>query len=236
MPPLALAIAWLRRKVTLAAPAVPDARGLLLTFAACLLYLAGTAGAEYFLLRISLVVLAAGLILTFWGMARLRTLAFPLLILAAMVPLPNLVYRSLTGPLQLFASETATAAVQALGLSVHRQGNVINLAGIALGVEDACSGLNSLAALMVASLLLGYLFCSRLCSRTALFVLSIPLSIAVNVLRVVGTAILADYREEFAMGFYHSFAGWLVFVLSFGGLYAAARQLQFRFEPRGRAV
>jgi exosortase/archaeosortase family protein len=49
-----------------------------------------------------------------------------------------------------------------------------------------------------------------------LFALTIPLSIAVNILRVTGTAVIADYHEEFALGFYHSFSGWLVFVAGFG--------------------
>ena len=35
----------------------------------------------------------------------------------------------------------------------------------------------------------------------------------VNVVRVSGTAILADYDSRLAMGFYHTFSGWLVFLL-----------------------
>ena len=115
------------------------------------------------------------------------------------------------------------------GVSVYRDGNVINLARISLGVEEACSGLNSLAASMVASLLLGFLQCTRLWTRWLLFLLSFPLSIAVNVLRVSGTAIIADYQEKFAMGFYHAFSGWLVFVAGFGILYGLAKFLH-RFE------
>ena len=89
----------------------------------------------------------------------------------------------------------------------------------------ACSGLNSLSALIVGSLLLGYLLCSRTVSRVVLFAAAIPLAIVVNILRVAGTALLADYNQEFAMGFYHSFSGWLVFVAGFGLLYLCARML-----------
>ena len=69
--------------------------------------------------------------------------------------------------------------------------------------------------LIVAALLLGQFLCNTLLARVLLFLLSAPLSIAVNVLRVAGTAILADYNEQFAVGFYHAFAGWLVFVVGF---------------------
>jgi exosortase/archaeosortase family protein len=80
---------------------------------------------------------------------------------------------------------------------------------------------------MVGGLLLGYLQCTRLRTRALLFALTIPLSIAVNILRVTGTAVIADYHEEFALGFYHSFSGWLVFVAGFGVLYVLARCLHF---------
>lgn len=232
IPPLALYIAWTRRHLTFAQPVAADNRGLWLVACACLLYILGKLGAEFFLPRISFVILLAGLAWTFWGYARLRSLAFPLLLLATMVPLPTLVYNSIAAPLQLFASDVATNLAQLFGVAVYRDGNVIHLAHISLGVEEACSGLNSLSALMVASLLLGFLVCRRVSTRVILFALSIPLSIAVNVLRVTGTAIIADYHEEFAMGFYHSFSGWLVFIGGFAILYGIATALDRLTSPR----
>jgi exosortase len=199
-------------------------------------YLLGKLGAEFFLPRISFVILLAGLVWTFWGYKRLRTLTFPLLLLATMVPLPVIFYNAVAAPLQLFASDVATNLAQVLGVAVYRDGNIIHLANISLGVEEACSGLNSLSALMVASLLLGYLVCRKVSARVALFALSIPLSIAVNVLRVTGTAIIADYREEFAMGFYHSFSGWLVFIGGFAILYWFALGLNRLTAPGGEAL
>jgi exosortase len=152
-------------------------------------------------------------------MPRLKTLTFPFLLLATMVPLPAIVDSAVAAPLQLFASDVATSVSQFLGVSVYRDGNIIYLAHVSLGVERACSGLSSLSALLVGSVLLGFLQCSRPVTRILLFASSIPISIGVNALRVSGTAVLADYDEKFAMGFYHSFSGWLVFLLGFGSLY-----------------
>jgi len=219
IPPLALYIAWLRRHITLSLPSAPESRGLLLTVGACLLFVLGKLAAEFFLTRISFVVLLAGMAWTFWGMPRLKTLVFPFLLLATMVPLPAIVDSAIAAPLQLFASDVATSVSQSLGVSVFRDGNIIHLAHVSLGVERACSGLSSLSALLVGSVLLGFLQCSRPVTRMLLFAASIPISIAVNALRVSGTAVLADYDEKFAMGFYHSFSGWLVFLLGFGSLY-----------------
>jgi len=232
IPPLALYIAWTRRYLTLAQPAASDNRGLWLTAVSCLLFLVGKLGAEFFLPRISFVLLLASLAWTFWGWARLKTLAFPILLLATMVPLPVLVYNALAAPLQLFASDVATNLAQSLGIAVIRDGNIIHLAHISLGVEEACSGLNSLSALMVAALLLGFLIFFRVWARVLLFALAIPLAIAVNVLRVTGTAVIADYRTEFALGFYHSFSGWLVFLAGFGILWVTAKGLHRLLEGR----
>src|SRR5690349_8618935 len=105
IPPLALYVAWTRRHVTLARPAVPDNRGLWLIAFSCLVFLLGKLSAEFFLPRMSFVILLAGITWTFWGYERLRTLAFPLVLLAAMVPLPVIFYNAIAAPLQLFASD-----------------------------------------------------------------------------------------------------------------------------------
>src|ERR1700683_5275619 len=152
IPPLALYVAWMRRRLTFAEAAIPDARGLWLIGASCLLFLLGKVGAEFFISRISFVLLLVGLTWPFWGSARLRSLAFPFLLLATMVPLPVVVYNAMAAPLQLLASDMATNLAQALGVTVYRDGNIIHLARISLGVEEACSGLNSLSALMVGGL------------------------------------------------------------------------------------
>ena len=232
LPPLAIYVAWLNRERTLSIAANSDHRGLLLTGIACLMYVVGQIASEFFVTRMSFVVLIASIIWTFWGTRRLRALGFPILLLATMVPLPAIVYNSLAAPLQLFASDIAARIAQAFGVSVFRDGNILQLANITLGVAEACSGLNSLSALIVGSLLLGYLLCSGTAGRIILFLSAVPLAIAVNILRVTGTAVLADYNEAFAMGFYHSFSGWLVFVFGFGLLYLFARLVHTVLDPK----
>jgi exosortase len=232
LPPLALYLVWVDRKRTLSFPAVPDRRGLWLTAFACLSFTLGSLSSEFFLMRIAFVILLAGLVWTFWGSLRLRSLAVPLLLLATMVPLPVMVYNSVAGPLQLLSSDLATRIAQAVGVSVFRDGNVIQLADMSLGVAEACSGLNSLSALVVGSLLLGYLICGRTLTRIALLAIAVPLAIGVNVLRVAGTAVLADYNMDFALGFYHLFSGWLFFVAGFGLLYGTASLLRACLDPK----
>jgi len=225
IPPVALYIAWLRRDLTLAEPAWPDLHGLWLTLGACLTLLLGTLGAEFFLTRASFVLLLAGLVWTFWGAPRFRTLLFPLVLLLTMIPLPRLVYNMMSAPLQQMASSVAASLVQLLGIAVYQDGNVIHLAGISLGVAEACSGLRSLTSLITAALMVGFLFCTRVRTRVLLVALAVPIAIGMNVARVTGTAIIAEHNQQYALGYYHSFSGWLVFLVGFGLVALAAKLL-----------
>jgi exosortase len=231
VPPLALYVGWLRREASSRIPKRTDQNGLFLIGLSCSIYTVGILGAEFFLPRISFVLLLAGLVWTFWGTSQLKVFAFPLFLLATMVPLPVIVYNLLSSPLQLLASNWATELAQACGVSAYRDGNIIYLANMSLGVEEACSGLNSLSALMVGGLLLGFVNGLGPVARFLLCAFSIPIAIIVNILRVTGTAILADHNAEFAGGFYHSFTGWLVFVLGFLWLYATSAFLAKLLKP-----
>jgi exosortase len=134
--------------------------------------------------------------------------------------------------LQLLASKVASEAAQSLGVSIYRDGNIIHLATTSLGVAEACSGLHSLSALIVGSMLLGFVEEASTLGRILIVLISVPLAIGVNVLRVTGTAILADFRPELALGYYHSFSGWLVFVIGFGLLWLIAKPVFHLTRPR----
>jgi exosortase len=233
---IALYLVWRQRNATLAAPARPSAKGLILTSASVLIFIVGKLGTEFFTTRMSLILLLCGLTWTFWGLQRLRRLAFPLLLLASVVPLPVILYNKLAAPLQLLASGIGAQVAQAFGASIFRDGNVIQLSNMTLGVAEACSGLRSLASLTVGALLLGYAERLRTLTRVLVLLLAIPIAVLFNVLRVAGTALLAEQHPDLAMGFYHSLTSWLVFVGGFGTLYASAKLLRLAFDRKGRLL
>jgi exosortase len=174
----------------------------------------GTAGAEIFLQRIAFLVSGAG-VLAFYGGARaLRTLALPLFLLAFMIPLPGLVYKQITFPLQLLASGMAERILEALGYMVVRDGNVLELAGQSLSVVEACSGLRALASLCFFSLSYAYLFDNRPWMKWVLLACTPPVAIAANSLRIVTTGVLGNYDRELAEGIYHTISGWTLFVVA----------------------
>jgi exosortase D (VPLPA-CTERM-specific) len=214
--PLALYFAWDRREVLGKLPVRPSPWGVGLLALGLLMLAVGSVGAELFLQRSSLVVVLAGLVWLLLGTAFLRALAFPLAFLFFMVPLPAIVMNAVAFPLQMFAAQTATFCMQAAGIPVLREGNVIQLASTTLEVAEACSGIRSLQALLALGAVYGYFTQTSLWKRWALFLLSIPIAIAANAFRVAGTGFLAhEWGAEVATGFYHGFAGWIVFVVAF---------------------
>ena len=228
--PFAIVVTWLRRASVAALPARCEPRGLVLAGIGCLLHLFGQLAAGRYASQVSLVLVLAGIVWTFWGRARFVSLTLPMLLLVAALPLPSLVYVSLSIPLQLLASRIACWAADIGGITVYREGNILHLAGMSIGVWEACSGLNSLSALVAGAVLLGFLLCRRPLTRTLLCFAAAPIAVMANVVRVTGTAILSDWHPVYATGFYHAFSGWLVFLFGATGLYGAAFCLRRIFE------
>ncbi len=216
--PMAAWLAWRRRQAFLAAPREPDAAGFALVTLGALLYLAGTAAAELFTARLSLVVVLAGLVWALEGRARARAMAFPLAFLVCMVPLPYVVYYQFTFPLQVASSRWAAGLLGLAGMPVVREGNVLNLEGYSLEVVTACSGLRSIMTLGTMALFLCDFVRLSHPSKAVLVVASIPVAVAANVARLAITAgIAAVGGARAAESFLHELSGLVVFI---GGLIA----------------
>jgi exosortase len=192
----------------------------------CLLIL-GQMGAEIFLSRLSLLMVLAGLIVLFLGWRFFRAVLFPWAFLVLMIPVPAIVFNQITFPLQLLASKVASTVLPWMGVPVLREGNVIILPAMALEVADACSGIRSLMSLATLAVIYGYLMEPKTSVRVLLALASIPIAVAANSLRVVGTGLLVQYWDpDKAQGFFHEFQGWLMFVASLLMLYLLHRGIR----------
>src|SRR6267142_2290453 len=136
--------------------------GLTAVLFALLALWAGTAGAELYVQRTSLVLMLAGTVLYFWGFSLLRLLMVPLFLLLLAIPIPAIVFNKIAFPLQLFASRCAVWAMTVLDIPVLRQGNVIELMPRGaietkkLEVVEACSGIRSLMTLVTLAVVFAY--------------------------------------------------------------------------------
>ena len=177
------------------------------------------------------------MVVFFWGWQMLRTVLFPLAFLSFMVPIPAIIFNQLTFPLQIFASKVAAWALPLLGVPVLREGNVINLPAMSLEVADACSGIRSLLSLASLAMMYGYLLEKSNLVRVLLAFASVPIAVAANGFRIVGTGLLVQYWDpDKAEGFFHEFQGWLVFVSSLLMLFLFHQLLKAFFRRSGTVV
>jgi len=188
--------------------------GLFIMVGAIMLLLVGQVVVEYFVTRASLIILLAGIIGFLFGKNVLKIFLFPLFLLLLAIPLPAIVVNSLTLPLKALVSSLAAEMLRAMGVSILQEGNILKTPQIMLEVVNACSGIRSVFSLFVLALL----FCSDMdgyIQKALLLILTIPLAIFTNALRITATGMLATHWDpKTALGFYHGFSGWVIFVLS----------------------
>jgi exosortase len=182
-----------------------------------------TLGVELFLSRTALIVTLIGAVAMLGGTALLKKLAFPLFLLFFMVPIPAVIFNSITFPLQILASQLAETALSIVGIPVLRMGNVLELPTQKLSVVEACSGIRSLLSLSFLSLVYGYFLEKKRWIRVSLFVATVPIAIIANGGRVTITGILSQYKPELAEGFFHESTGWVIFMIALGLLIAIHR-------------
>jgi exosortase len=115
-----------------------------------------------------------------------------------------------------------------------REGNVIELASMKLEVAEACSGIRSLMSLFTFSVIYGYFFEKSSLRRVLLVLSSIPIAIAANAVRIVGTGLCVQYWDpDKAQGFFHEFSGWVMFLVSLCCLFVVHRTMSlFRKKKR----
>jgi exosortase len=220
VPVVAGFIVWQNRRELLALKPSPNWWGLaVVLYGALQLYIA-TLGAELFLARTAFVISVIGIVLLLGGTGYVRRLAFPLFLLFFMIPIPAVVYNSITFPLQILASRVSTQALDLMQIPVLREGNVLELAQQKLSVVEACSGIRSLLSLTFLSLVYGYFFESKIWMRVVLFLSTIPIAIVANASRVTLTGVLTEYKPELAEGFFHTASGWVIFMVALAILIA----------------
>jgi exosortase len=235
--PFSLFVAWHSRRRWMTLDLAPSWLGLPIAAGALGLFVVGVLGVEFFLSRSSLIFLLAGLIIYFLGWAHFRVLIFPWAFLFLMIPIPVIIFNHIAFPLQLLASKFATASLELMGVPVLREGNVIQLASTTLEVAEACSGIRSLLSLVTLAIIYGYFLETRVRRQAVFAVAAVPIAVVANGLRVVGTGLVANFWDpQKAEGFFHTFSGWVIFVLAMVMLFSLDYAMRRVDKWRGRGI
>ncbi len=209
---------WVRRKsIVRETKAAPLAAAVLGVIAVAFLITAMKGSAEnsltWQILAYCCFLWGGGLALL--GKQTLRSIAFPMIFLVFMAPIPPSVVDALEAGLQRGSTEVAYRFIQWAGIPIHRSGFDFHMPGISLTVGKECSGIRSSLVLFITSLVGGYLFCRSAWARWILALFVIPLGIIRNGFRILVLAFLCVRVDpSYIDSPIHRQGGPLFFVLS----------------------
>jgi exosortase len=216
--PAAAYMAWAKRdKLAAISPAPSRWWGVGLVAWGAVQALLGTLGQWAWASRMAFLISFVGCIILVYGFRMLKELTYPLCTLLLMIAPPSFVFERLTLQLQLLASRLGAAALEALGYSVLREGNVLEMVGIKLSVEEACSGIRSLVAIVFMCVLYNYFFVEKKSMRVWILLLAIPIAILGNAVRIIATGVAGQYNHAWVSGATHEAFGYVSVLVAAAG-------------------
>lgn len=228
IPAIALYMVWMQREKLIKSDSSPSYWGFAIFILGIGQYALGTIGAEHFLQSTSMIVIILGTVLFLWGWGIMRIVLVPTLYLIFMIPLPAIIWNKFAFTLKLFATEIAVIFIQALGIIVLKEGNILTLPSTTFEVVDACSGLRSLISMLALSALIGFISTYPLWKKWVLFLSAIPIAIVSNIVRLVTTAVFAqEFGMDTTQGLAHTISGLFVFSLGIILFYIIYKLLSF---------
>jgi exosortase len=214
VPAFALALLWMRRDRLQAVPIQPSwwgativVLGIALLAAGDRFYVRWLGGAGYLLMLAGAAAAVGG--------GRLLALAAPAVAyLVFMIPLPYRVESAMRAPLQRVASTASTFFMQAIGLPAIQRGNVIDVDGALIGVEEACSGLKMMITFVALAVGMVMVIRRPWIDKLVILASAVPIAIVSNVIRVAVTGVLhVTVGGKVAEFVYHDVAGFLMMPL-----------------------
>ncbi|MBV9172329.1 MAG: exosortase/archaeosortase family protein [Chloroflexi bacterium] len=233
IPPIALALLWLRRGALRRAVGDGQNGGLAVVAAAISLMLVSQRTGIHNLAGIAVTPLLIGVAAYLWGWRAARAIAFPSAFLIFGLGLYRGLLNSVGFALQDVTAFGAAWAGRLIGLDVMRDGLVLHSTSAtpeyAFVVAEACSGMSSLLSLLALAAIWVYATRGPLVGRAAVFAGVLPLVVIANTARVTLVVLVAaHFGEDAALGFFHGVSSLLLFGLALGGLLVLSRTVGCR--------
>jgi exosortase len=204
--------------------------------AAALLILAFGTWLDSLTVRVLSLPLAvgAGIVLAL-GIPGLRRLAFPVAFLALMAPLPTAALARVSLVMQDLATTVTHGVLTALAIPVARDGLSLHLEAVTLDITEECNGLRFLFTMAVVGTAVAWALRGRAGHRVLIVGLALVSAVVANLLRVAGTALLADLAGADAVtGLPHLVWGKAVYAVLFVAFTLAALTLRRPTPPLPR--
>ena len=215
--PFSLYVLWTEREDLKRTPGAPSLWGLLACIPCVLLAVLGTRGLQLRFEQLGFIGLCITLPWAFYGRRFARLFIFPALFLLFTIPLSTFL-DTVTIHLRLLASGTALFVLKGFGLDVVQRGTAVISQGahpFSVDVAAPCSGMRSIFALTALTAAYAWFTQRTWLRRGVLFACSIPLAVLGNISRILTICLVAATSSpEFALGFYHDYSGYIVFVVA----------------------
>ena len=168
------------------------------------------------LLTFSAVMVWIGTFILFYGFGTARRAAFPLLFLFCMVPIPSFLIQAFVTLLQNGSAETVNAIFYLLGLQVTRDGYAFHFPQLSVEIWEECAGIRAGIAFVITSIVAANLLLRKAWTKTLAVLLSVPIAILRNSVRIVSLSVIGAYVDEriFHSDLHDIAGGILFFILS----------------------
>jgi len=167
-----------------------------------------------------------------YGVQSFKAAIFPLLFLLLLVPVPFDVMDKIISLLQRGSSEATYTLFTLAGVPMFRDGFRFELPGIGIEVAAECSSIHSAWALFITGLLVAHMFLKSIWTRICLSVLTVPIAMFTNAVRIVTLWFLGTHVDpRFMFGPLHRHGGILFSLISLSILLAFLGVLR-KMDPR----
>jgi len=164
---------------------------------------------------LALVTWWLGAFIGCFGIWTFRSLLFPLCFLFCLVPLPEFTLNKIVALWQHGSALSASFLFSALGIPVTQDGVMLSIPGLSLEVAQECSSLRSSLMLIVTSMVLAHLFLRSFWRKATVVLVTIPLSIFKNGIRIFTISMLGIHVDPgFLHGNFHRHGGIVFYLLA----------------------
>ena len=216
VPVFSIYVLWRERRELAASVGAPSLWGLVLLLPSLFIGYLGAGGCQIRFEILGFVGMLIALTMAFFGTATARQALFPALFLLFCMPFHSFL-DIITIHLRMLAVSVAYEVLSGCGVDIVRQGTMLTSSSgsFAIDIAEPCSGLRSLFAMMALTAGYSYFTQPTWLRRGVMFVLSVPIAIAGNIVRIFSIVLVAaTCSADFATGFYHDYSGYVVFLVA----------------------
>lgn len=149
----------------------------------------------------------------------------PLLLILFALPWPLETEQTVIQSMARMVAFVTTEILNWIGIPALQNGNVIQVPTGSVGVNDACSGVRSLAGTLMAACFFGEFYRLNALKRIALLIGGVMIAFLLNIVRAFTLAWIAAKMGGQAIDNYHDQTGLIIFCAAFGILWFVGEKL-----------